>query len=147
MKRFIFIFTVTLLFSLNAYAKISNNFEKKLFACTEEYTLKKQECSETWSMKCYNFLTDINKKAQQCYKNTAIKILTQFYNLPEKDAKIKIDKYTDFIYNEYLFLYNDTSYCKQNNCGVSPYLYSEYTTTQELYNYVYKMIKSVSAHN
>ena len=147
MKRFYFIFTVILLFSFNAYAEILNDNEYELYLCQEKYIQKRQECTETWSIKCYDFLTNINKEAQQCYKSTAIKILTQFYNLSEKDAQAKIDKYISFIYDEYLFLYNNTNYCKQNNCGVSPYLYSEYTTTQELYDYIYKMIKSVSAHN
>ena len=147
MKKIAFIFALTLLFSFNVYADILNEFEKELSSCQDKYTLKKQKCTETWSMKCYNFLTDINKEMQLCYKNAAVKILTQFYNVSEKDAQNKIDTYVSFIYDEYLFLYNNTNYCKQNNCGVSPYLYSEYTTTQELYNYVYKMIKSVSAHN
>ena len=147
MKKFALIFALTLSLSMNAYADVLNNFEKELSACKKEYDLKKQECSETWSVKCYDFLTNINKNAQQCYENTAIKVLTHFYDLSEKDAKTKTDRYLRFIYDEYLFLYNNTSYCLQNNCGVSPYLYSEYTTTQELYNYVYKMIKSVSAHH
>ena len=147
MKRFMFIFTLTLLFSFNVCADILNEFEKELSSCQDKYKLKKQECTETWSMKCYDFLINANKNAQRCYKDEAVKVLTKFYNLSEQDAQNKIDKYVNFIYDEYLFLYNDTNYCKQNNCGVSPYLYSEYTTTQELYNYVYKMIKSVSAHN
>ena len=145
MRKLIFIFT--LVFSLNAYGETLNDREKELYQCQEKYVQQKKECIETWRVKCYDFLTKANKEAQNCYKKSAVKILTQFYNLSEDDAKIKIDKYVKFIYDEYLFLYNDTNYCKQNSCGISPYLYSEYTTTQELYDYVSKMIKSVSAHN
>ena len=146
MKKF-WIFALTMLLSCNVYAETLKDSEQNLYLCQEIYMQKKKDCTETWSMKCYDFLININKKAQQCYKDEAVKVLTQFYNLSEQDAQNKIDKYVSFIYDEYLFLYNNTNYCKQNNCGVSPYLYSEYTTTQELYNYVYKMIKSVSAHN
>ena len=119
MKRFMFIFILILLFSFNVRADILNEFEKELSLCQDKYALKKQECTETWSIKCYNFLTDINKETQLCYKNTAVKILTQFYNVSEKDAQNKIDEYVNFIYDEYLFLYNNTNYCKQNNCGVN----------------------------
>ena len=144
---FVFVFAFTLLFSISISAKNLKNFEKELSECKEKYTLEEQKCNETWSMRCYNFLIDTNKKTQQCYKNTAIKMFFHFHNLSEKNAKTKIVNYTNFIYDEYLFLYNNTNYCVKNNCGISPYLYSEYTTTQELYNYVYKMIKSVSVHN
>ena len=147
MKRFVFIFAITLLFSFNVCAETLSDSEQRLYQCQKKYIQEKKECTETWSMKCYDFLINANKNAQRCYKDEAVKVLTKFYNLSEQDAQNKIDKYVNFIYDEYLFLYNDTNYCKQNNCGVSPYLYSEHTTTQELYDYIYKMIKSVSARN
>ena len=75
-----------------------------------------------------------------------IELLIKFYGLSEQDAKNKIDKYSQSLYDENLFLYNDTLYCKQNNCGVSPYLYSEYTTTKEMQLYLTKMLKSIFAH-
>ena len=49
-----------------------------------------------------------------------------------------------FIYNQYLFVYSETSYCKKNNCGVSPYLYSEYATTQQLSDYIAKLITYIT---
>ena len=150
MKKFVFALIMAILLSTNAQAETSNfvsDYEKELANCLENYKQQQKQCSETWSMKCYNLLTKINQNARLCYKNTATTILTKFYNLSNKEAQTKIDQYVSFIYNEYLFVYNNTDYCVENNCGVSPYLYSEYTTTQELYEYVYKMIKSVSAHN
>ena len=104
-------------------------------------------CPDSWSMKCYNHLMKTNKITQQCYKNIAVKLFEKFYNLSSDKAKNKFDEYYYFMYKQHLFIYADTAYCKQNNCGLSLYLYSEYATTEELYNYIDKIIKSVSARD
>lgn len=94
-------------------------------------------------MKCYNFLTDLHHKTQECYKDVGIKVLREYYNLSDKEAKERLNQYGDYIYNNYLFIYNNNEYCLQNNCGVSPYLYSEYALTEAMRDYISTMIKAV----
>ena len=120
---------------------------KEFEHCTELFQSDEQKCPETWTMKCYNHLLSAHGMVQKCYKDVAVKLFEKFYGLSLKEASKKIDEYNKFTYNQYLFIYNDTSYCKQNNCGVSPYLYSEYATTQNMQNYIQRIIKSVDARN
>ena len=129
--------------SVSEIDNITNNFEH----CTELFQSDEQKCPETWTMKCYNHLLSTHGMVQKCYKNVAVKLFEKFYGLSLKEASNRIDEYNKFIYDQYLFIYNDTSYCKQNNCGVSPYLYSEYATTQSLQKYIQRIIKSVDARN
>ncbi len=135
------------LLSNSAFAQDKEGIEKEIKQCTNTFIQKEATCPEKWSIKCYEFLINANQQAQACYKNIMIELLIKFYGLSEQDAKNKIDKYSQSHYDENLFLYNDTLYCKQNNCGVSPYLYSEYTTTKEIQIYLTRMLKSIFAHH
>lgn len=140
-----------LTFDLQAKEDISvsdiDRFMKEFEHCTELFQSDERKCPETWTMKCYNHLLSAHGMVQKCYKDVAVKLFEKFYGLSLKEASTKIDEYNKFTYNQYLFIYNDTSYCKQNNCGVSPYLYSEYATTQNMQNYIQRIIKSVDARN
>ena len=127
--------------------KSIKDYEKELSHCVDTFVLAEQKCSEKGSMECYDFLMSLHKKTQQCLKHTGTQILKQFYALSEQEAEDKLNKFSQFMYDNYLFLYNDTSYCQQNNCGVSPYLNSEYTTTKELDDYIHQMINSISARD
>lgn len=120
-----------------------NKIDDSLAKCLDDFTKQSKECSETWSMKCYNFLTDLHHKTRECYKDVGIKVLREYYNLSDKEAKERLNQYGDYIYNSYLFIYNNNEYCLQNNCGVSPYLYSEYATTEAMRDYISTMIKAV----
>ena len=152
MKRiYIILFSIFLAFDTQAKENISasdiDNFMKEFEHCTELFQSDEQKCPETWTMKCYNHLLSAHGMVQKCYKDVAVKLFEKFYGLSLKEASKKIDEYNKFTYNQYLFIYNDTSYCKQNNCGVPPYLYSEYATTQNMQNYIQRIIKSVDARN
>ncbi len=150
-KIYIILFSMFLTFDLQAKEDISvsdiDRFMKEFEHCTELFQSDEQKCPETWTMKCYNHLLSAHGMVQKCYKDVAVKLFEKFYGLSLKEASTKIDEYNKFTYNQYLFIYNDTSYCKQNNCGVSPYLYSEYATTQNMQNYIQRIIKSVDARN
>lgn len=152
MKRiYIILFSLFLAFNTQAKEDISasdiDSFMKEFEHCTELFQSDEQKCPETWTMKCYNHLLSAHGMIQKCYKNVAVKLFEKFYGLSSEEASTKIDEYNKFIYNQYLFIYNDTSYCKQNNCGVSPYLYSEYATTQSIQDYIQRIIKSIDARN
>lgn len=145
MKRiYIILLSIFLAFDTQAKEDLSasdiDNFMKEFEHCTELFQSDEKKCPETWTMKCYNHLLSAHGMVQKCYKNVAVKLFEKFYGLSPKEASTKIDEYNKFMYNQYLFIYNDTSYCKQNNCGVSPYLYSEYATTRELGIYIQKII-------
>ena len=129
--------------SISDIDNITNNFEH----CTKLFQSDEEKCPESWTMKCYNHLLSAHGAVQKCYKAVAVNLFEKFYGLSTKAAEEKIDEYNKFMYNQYLFIYNDTSYCKKNNCGVSPYLYSEYATTQSMQNYIQRIIKSVDARN
>lgn len=133
--------------SFEAHTKEKNKIKelkKKFFDCSDTFNVEEKKCSEMWKMKCYNHLMQAHKNVQKCYKQTAIELFKTFYELSEKDAEKKYDTFQKFMYDQYLFVYTESDYCKKNNCGVSVYLYSEYATTQELYSYVNKIIASVT---
>ena len=88
-----------------------------------------------------------HKSTQQCFRKTAIELFEKFYGLSNSEAQKKIDDFNKFIYDQYLFIFSETDFCKKNNCGISLYLYSEYTTTEQLQYYVNKIIRSISARN
>lgn len=89
----------------------------------------------------------ILKDMQICYQKIAVNLFKEFYQLTEKEATQRFDRYANFIYDQYLFIFSETSYCKKNNCGIGLYLYSEYATTEQLYYYINKIIKSISARD
>ncbi len=111
--------------------------------CGKFFAQEKQKCPESWSMKCYDYLISLNHKTQDCYVETAKNIFAKFYGQSEEKTTKKMAEYIKFLYEHYLFIYGDTDFCKKNNCGISPYLYSEYATTQAVEDYVFKALKSI----
>ena len=124
-----------------------DNIERKYELCLKEFEKKDAECPEMWSMKCYNFLIKANKDLQICYKEIARSLFVKYYGLTEEDADRKFDSFSEFIYSQYAFIYDKSSYCKKNNCGTSVYLYSEYATSQAQSDFVKKIIGSIRSHN
>lgn len=146
MKKIRFLLLI-LLGTMAIQAQAGENAEKiqiQARKCYTSFQEKEQKCPDTWSMKCYNYLLSAHKDTQECYKKIATALLRQFYDLSASEAENKFDEYDDFIHRQYLFIFNDSTYCKQNNCGVSPYLYSEYAATQNIQNYVDRIIQVVS---
>lgn len=88
---------------------------------------------------------DTHKNTQNCYKEIAVSLFTKFYSQPEDKAEQRFNDFNKFIYDQYLFVFSETDYCKKNNCGIAPYLYSEYATTKQLHFYVNKIIRSVAS--
>jgi hypothetical protein len=111
--------------------------------CQQEFIKQEQICPEKWSMKCYDFLMELNHNTQNCYIEVAQKIFSKYYNQDNETTQKKLQKFVSYTYEQYLFLYNDNIFCTKNNCGLSPYLYSEYTTTQMLENYLKKALNAV----
>lgn len=146
MKKLVLIIGLIINICANAWAEDfeSKQWYNKLNNCTAIEENADKECSEKWSMKCYNHRMIIQKNIQQCYKELTVELFENFYGLPETKAIEQFDTYSKFIYNQYLFVYSETSYCKKNNCGVSPYLYSEYATTQQLSDYIAKLITYIT---
>lgn len=120
------------------------DLEQKFIACLDNYKTKEQKCSTPLGLQCYDYLMQVHKDARQCYKEIAVELFVEFYGLSKNDAEKRYDTIQKFMYEQYLFLYAESNYCKENNCGVSVYLYSEYATNQSLYNYINKMISYVS---
>lgn len=149
-KFFLFLGMVGSLISYtSAYAKttIVKNFETAIAQCSDTFQIEDKQCSETWSIKCHNYRMQANRNVQKCYKKIALDLFVNFYGLSETEAQERFDSFSNFIYNQYLFVFSETKYCKENNCGTSLYLYSEYATTQELQQYVNRIISSISANN
>lgn len=146
MKKFLAILGVLSVLSINARATEfqSKQWYNRLDYCTAIEDKADKECSENLSMKCYNHHMRMQKNIQNCYKELAVELFENFYGLSETKAIKQFDTYSKFIYNQYLFIYSETSYCKKNNCGVSPYLYSEYATTQQLGDYITKLITYIT---
>lgn len=70
-------------------------------------------CPETWSMKCYTKLMDTHKNTQNCYKEIAVSLFTKFYSQPEDKAEQRFNDFNKFIYDQYLFVFSETDYCKK----------------------------------
>ena len=149
MQKFALILGFILSLSASAWAEnfLPEKWYDKLAHCTAMGERVEQRCQEKWSIKCYNYRMQTQKNIQQCYKEIAVDLFENFYGLSEIKAKEQFDVYNKFIYNQYLFVFLEMKYCQQNNCGVSPYLYSEYATTQEMHNYVNKIIGAISARD
>lgn len=151
MKKIYIISLLSFLISATSVsAEISSSINKlddDFIKCSDEFTKQSTTCPETWSMKCYNFLIDLHHKTRDCYKDVGEIIITEYYNLSDREARERLNQYDNYMYDNYLFVYNETNYCRKNNCGVSPYLYSEYATTEALKNYISTIIRSILARN
>lgn len=147
MKKILLFLTALICCITDVYAKDDityiNKISDEVKNCSQQFETKEQECPDSWSMQCYNHLMKANQDTQNCYQKTAVQIFEKFYELSNEEANKKIDEYKNFIYNQYSFIYSETNFCKKNNCGVSPYLYSEYATTQELQFYLNKILGSI----
>ena len=152
MKKFFLILSLFFVLSVNTQAEIYHGSDiaaaKKQFSqCADVFKNEQKECPDSWRMKCYSHLMTTNRNAQKCYKKIALNLFEKYYGLSTEEATEKVDNFSKFIYEQYLYIFSETDYCKQNNCGVSLYLYSEYTTTEELQIYVGKIIGSISSRN
>ena len=147
MKTFTLVLCVFFILYSNVGAKeiTIENYRNQLEQCLEIFKTEEEKCSEKWRVKCYNHLMKTNEKTQRCYKNIAVDLFKKFYNLSEKNAINRFDEYSTFINKQYFFIFAETNFCKNNNCGISLNLYSEYATTQQLYDYVNKIINSISS--
>lgn len=123
-----------------------NELEQKFIYCGTELEKKEQSCEEYFSTKCHYIFIDLNKKVQQCYKQILQEIFVSYYDLDAKSAEEKINTFTSFIYDEYFFMYTESKYCKEN-CGIAPYLYSEYATTYSLQTYIDKTIDELKSRS
>jgi len=152
MKKYIICFFVLLLFSTNSNAQnniISNqiqNYRNMFENCSSTYQKDIENCPFDSFTQCNNYKQSISYKTQQCYKDIAINIFTKYYNLTTKTANQKVDDFTKYIYEQYLFITSEVEYCKQHNCGTSVYLYSEYATINALEDYVNRLIITLQTH-
>ena len=124
-----------------------STFDQKVLDCSTILENEYTNCPETWGMKCYNKLMDAHHTTQKCYKKIAVDLFVKFYGLSPSVAVERCDAFQKSIYDQYFFIFAKTNYCKKNNCGIGLYLYSEYTTTEQLRYYVNKIIRSLSARN
>ena len=131
---------------INSKNKIKT-IEQEFIECSITLETEEKKCDESWSMKCFDHLMQANRNAQTCYKQVAINLFIHYYDFSETDAEKRINTFLKFLYEQYSFIYNESNYCKRNNCGVSLYLYSEYATTQGLYLYVNKILGALSARD
>ncbi len=119
---------------------------KQITECRQEFLTKEQECPESWSMKCYDYLINLNHQTQNCYLKIANEIYQKHYSQNVQKAESNLKNYVKLTYEQYLRTYSETDFCIQNNCGISPYLYSEYATTQTLEFYINKLLNFIKAN-
>lgn len=146
MKKIIIAIGMIICFTDNVWAGDNlktYKVEQSIKECTEIFQKEEQQCTDKWSMRCYDYLMSLNYKTQKCYVKIMADVFSEFYGQDKEEASEKANKYVKFMREQYLFIYGDTIYCRKNNCGISPYLYSEYATTQALENYVTKAINAV----
>ena len=118
--------------------------------------LNKRHCRSKWvvfggtkwcycfcNAKCFSYILTEQEKLQKCYQSIAVRIFTQYYGLSNNEALLKYNKHKEFLQQEYQFVYGNTIYCKENNCGIAPDLYSEYATSQGLYTYIKKTMSYI----
>ncbi len=148
---FSFVFAAGVLLALNVFADEKNlsqklePFYKSFGECQRLFDVKKQRCSESGSFKCYNYLTALHHEVQKNYVDIGIDLFAEFYNLEDEAAQEKLSKFITVAYDNYLFIYAETNFCRGNNCGISPYLYSEYATTELLKDYIGRILSSITA--
>lgn len=114
--------------------------------CRENFLTKEQECPDSWSTKCYDYLINLNQQTQNCYIKIANEIYQKHYNQNAQKVQNDLKNYVKLTYEQYLRTYSETDFCIQNNCGISPYLYSEYATTQVVEFYINKLLNSIKAN-
>lgn len=124
----------------------TQRIEQSIKECAEIFQKEEQKCTDKWSMRCYDYLMSLNYKTQKCYVKIMTDIFSEFYGQDKEKASEKANEYINFMREQYMFIYGDTNYCRKNNCGISPYLYSEYATTQALENHVIRAIRVVKSH-
>ena len=120
-----------------------DNLKEQYTECGKIFEQEKQKCQESWSMKCFDYLISLNHKTQDCYIKIAKKMFTKFYGQSEDRTVKQMTEYINFMYEQYLFIYGNTNFCKKNNCGISPYLYSEYAATYAVKDYIFKAITAI----
>ena len=149
MRKFSLMLIMILLQSTNIWAKETNLsiLENDFIECSNSLEKEYEKCPEAWNMDCYRELMKAHKNTQKCYKSIAVKLFKEFYGLSETEAEKRYNDYSNFMYNQYLFVFSETNYCKKHNCGTALYLYSEYATTEQLRYYVNKIIKSITVNN
>lgn len=148
MKKFTTILVFLLIISINVQATDDTSALKdKLNNCTKILDSKYDSCPDSWSMKCYKELIDAHHNVQNCYKEIAVELFIKFYELSPQEATKRFDTFSNAIYEQYQFVFGNTNYCKNNNCGIGIHLYTNYVTSEELHNYVNKIINSVEARN
>lgn len=152
MKKCVLLFFLSLIFASNTYAaekidkKQITKYKNQFKQCLNEYQKNIEHCPEDGFVKCHNYKISVSHATQSCYKNIVANIFTKFYSLSSKDASEKIDGFTKYIHDQYFFVIAGLDYCKQNNCGTSVNLYSEYATTQALEDYANKAILTLETH-
>lgn len=142
MKRIIFIL-VFMIMAHTSSADDSVQFQQDLALCEQQYQQEKT-CEEEGTTACYHQQMNANKNIQQCYKRIAVSLFENFYNLSNKEAEERFDRYNKSLYDQFLFVYSESDYCQKNNCGIAIYLYSEHATTEQLRYYINKIITSVT---
>ena len=144
MKKFILILAVLQVWGKCALAGEATILEYKqaLTKCYNDFEHSEKYCSD-WSAKCFSYILTEQEKLQKCYQSIAVRIFTQYYGLSNNEALLKYNKHKEFLQQEYQFVYGNTIYCKENNCGIAPDLYSEYATSQGLYTYIKKTMSYI----
>lgn len=149
MKKIVLILSALLIFAKSAHADKNDKlsaFSHRLEACSNTLETEYKNCPETWTMKCYDQLMEAHRNVQKCYKQITVDLFVTFYDISQDDAETRFDTFKNFIFKQYFFVFADTNFCKKNNCGISLYHYSENATTQQLHDYITKIIGSVSAN-
>lgn len=119
--------------------KLKSNFEN----CTEQFDKREKNCPKKWSYRCYNILMDAHKETQQCYIDVAKDLFLLYYNQEHTQTQKMFNEIADFTYKNHLYIYQESEYCKKNNCGISAYLRSQYATTHAIKDYINKTIIAV----
>lgn len=122
--------------------ELKNNFN----TCNKEFDISIKSCDERWNYKCHNFLTNANQNTQKCYIEVAKELFLLYYNQDNIKTQKLFEEIRSFTYNNYLFIYQENNYCQKNNCGISPYLHSEYATTYTIKDYINKAFLTIENH-
>ena len=142
MKKFLIFFS--LLFVFNVEKVKANNIAKldelnnKFITCTKKLETYEQKCPEKWKYKCYNILMNANNETQKCYIDIAKELYLIYYKQDYISTQKMFEEIADLAYKKHLFIYQENNYCKNNNCGTSTYLRSQYATTQTIKDYLDK---------
>ena len=142
MKKFLIFFSF--LFVVNITNAKANNMIKfdelnnKFNTCTKKLEIYEIKCPEKWKYKCYNILMNANNETQKCYIDIAKELYLIYYEQDYISTQKMFKEIADLAYKKHLFIYQENNYCKNNNCGTSTYLRSQYATTQIIRDYLDK---------